>query len=577
MTTDTDLTLLLPRDLDARVEDRLAALRQQDVVRRMWAGDPFVWTGADEDRWLGWLNLPAQAKLTEDQLKRFAHEIRREQISDVVLLGMGGSSLAPEVMQSILGRQGGYPALHVLDSTVPGQILSVQRRIDLNRTLFLVASKSGSTLEVNILKQHFYDLAVKKFGPAEAGRRFVLTTDPGSKLHHIAEQEHFREIFPGVPSVGGRYSALSNFGLVPAAAIGADVSRLIAGAEVMARRCGPDADTRRSGDVDRNPGLKLGIVLGELALNGRDKPTLLAPAALANFGAWMEQLIAESIGKQGKGIIPIEGETPGDPGVYGQDRVFIHLRCDETPDAGIDAHADALARAGQPVVRIEWPDRYALGAEFYRWEFATAVMGAVLGVNPFDQPDVEESKIVTRRLATEYEKTGRLPDTDPLLQAEGLALYADSKNQEALGGADTVAACIKAFMKQVHDGDYFALLAFIERNDEHREALHSIRMLVRDRLKVATCVGFGPRFLHSTGQAHKGGPNSGVFLQITGNDPEDLPVPGQRYSFGTIKLAQARGDFEVLSARGRRLIRVHLRDVATGLATLRTLIESALA
>jgi transaldolase/glucose-6-phosphate isomerase len=432
-----------------------------------------------------------------------------------------------------------------------------------------VASKSGSTLEVNILKQYFFHRAVQKFGEAEAGRRFVLTTDPGSKLQQIAEQEHFREIFPGFPTVGGRYSALSNFGLVPAAAIGADISTLLDRAEGMARRCATDDDG--------NSALQLGVMLGVLASEGRDKATLIAPPALASFGAWLEQLVAESLGKQGKGIIPLDGETPGSPEVYGRDRVFIHLRFTPAPHAAAEAQVERLQRAGHPVVRIDWADRYSLGAEFYRWEFATAVMGAVLGVNPFDQPDVEESKIVTRRLAAEYEKTGKLPENQPLLQGQGLTLYADARNQQAIGVQKSVGDCVKAFLQQLHAGDYFALLAFIEMNDEHRRALQAIRGLVRDRARVATSIGFGPRFLHSTGQAHKGGPDSGVFLQITADDPEDVPVPGQRYSFGTIKLAQAGGDFEVLSARGRRLLRVHLRDVKRGLQTLHAAIEDAFA
>ena len=568
MTTTADLTAFLPRDLDAKVRERRAALRQQDVVRRMWAGDPFVWSGADEDHWLGWLNLPLQDNGAVDRVVRFAREVKHERMSDLVLMGMGGSSMAPEVIQSILGPHEGYPVLHVIDSTDPGQILAVERKIDINRTMFLVASKSGSTLEVNILKQYFYHRAVQKFGEAEAGRRFVLTTDPGSKLQQIAEKEGFREIFPGVPSVGGRYSALSNFGLVPAALMGVDVTRFMNSAEAMARRCATDRE--------ESTALYLGVILGELANNGRDKPTLMAPAPLAGFGAWLEQLVAESIGKQGKGIIPIDGEKPGPPGVYGDDRVFVHLRCAVCPDQVLDAQAAELARAGQPVVRIDWPDRHALGAEFYRWEFATAAMGAVVGVNPFDQPDVEESKVVTRRLAADYERTGKLPDEAPLIEAQGMAIYADNANRQALAGNESIGGLLKAFLRQLHAGDYFALLAFIEMNDAHRASLQAIRSVVRDRARVATCVGFGPRFLHSTGQAYKGGPNTGVFLQITGDDPEDLPVPGQRYSFGTIKLAQARGDFEVLSARGRRLLRVHLKDVTRGLDSLRTLIQQAL-
>ncbi len=568
MMASRDLSWTLAPDVEAKVGARLAQLRQQDVVRRIWAADPFVWTGADEDRWLGWLHLPVEERSALPRIIQFAEELSREQISDVVLLGMGGSSLAPEVIQSILGVDQGRPVLHVLDSTDPAQILGLARRISFRRSLFLVASKSGSTLEVNILKQYFYSQAVEQLGETEAGRHFVLTTDPGSKLRQVAEQQHFREIFDGIPSVGGRYSALSNFGIVPAAAIGLDVSLLLDRAEAMARYSAKDDD--------QNSPLQLGVMLGVLALEGRDKPTLIAPPALASFGTWLEQLIAESLGKQGKGIIPISGETLGPPDVYGRDRVFIQLRSAGAPDAAADAQVDRLERDGQPVVRIDWPDRYALGAEFYRWEFATAIMGAVLGVNPFDQPDVEESKIVTRRLAAGFEKTGKLPDDTPLLQQQGLALFADARQQKVLGDHSSAVSYLKAFLAQLRPGDYFALVAFIEMNEAHERALQGIRGLVRDRVKVATTVGFGPRFLHSTGQAHKGGPDSGVFLQITADAVEDAPVPGQRYSFATIELAQARGDFEVLASRGRRLMRVHLKDLNTGLQTLHAAIQQAL-
>jgi transaldolase/glucose-6-phosphate isomerase len=543
--TTNDFSWSLPDSLSDKVSRRVAALRDQNVVRRIWDRDPSVWSNADEARWLGWLTLPMQEREEVAPAVRFASEIKAEGTTDVVLLGMGGSSLAPEVMRSIIGRAAGYPAFHVVDSTDPGQIRAVERAIDVRRTIVLVASKSGSTLEVNILKQQFFHRAVDELGEREAGRHFVLTTDPGSKLEAIAKQEGFRTIFPGLPTVGGRYSALSNFGLVPAAVLGADPAVLLERAREMAQRCelsGAD-----------NPGLGLGAVLGELALNGCDKPTLIAPPSLASFGAWLEQLVAESLGKQGKGILPIEGEVAGAPELYGRDRVFVQLRSARDPDAAADAAVERLERAGHPIVRIEWADRYALGAEFFRWEFATAVAGAVLGVNPFDQPDVEAAKVVTRRLAGEYEQTGTLPDDEPALE-------------------DTD---VTALLDELRDGDYFAILAFVEMNQAHRDALEAIRGIVRDRRKVATTVGFGPRYLHSTGQAHKGGPNSGVFLLITCDEPEDVPVPGQRYSFGTIKRLQARGDFEVLSSRGRRVLRVHMKNVETGLRALHRAIAGA--
>jgi glucose-6-phosphate isomerase len=540
----TDFSWSLPESLSNKVRARLSLFREQNVVRRIWDRDASVWSNSGEEKWLGWLTLPMQDRDGVELVVRFAKEIQAEGIADVVLLGMGGSSMAPEVLREIVGRAEGSPKMHVVDSTDPAQIRSVERAIDFRRTLFLVASKSGTTLEVNILKQHFFHRAVRELGDKEAGRHFVLTTDPGSKLEEIAKHEGFRAIFAGLPTVGGRYSALSNFGLVPAALLGADPAILLDRARDMAQLCASAGA--------ENSGLELGVVLGELALAGRDKPTLIAPPGLASFGAWLEQLVAESLGKVGKGIIPIEGEAAGGPDVYGGDRVFIQMRLAATPNPAGDAAVERLLRAGHPVVRIEWADRYGLGAEFYRWEFATAIAGAVLGVNPFDQPDVEAAKIVTRRLAGEFEKTGTLSDDEPVQ-----------------------AGSITALLDQLHDGDYFAILAFIEMSHENRSALDSVRGFVRDRRKVATTLGFGPRYLHSTGQAHKGGPNSGVFLVITCDDADDLPVPDQRYSFGTIKRLQARGDFEVLASRGRRVLRVHLKDVAKGLRDLHAIFEKS--
>ena len=565
---------VLPADLDAKVQARLAQLRREDVARRIWAGDPSVWTGADEDQWLGWLSLPVQQRAVLPHLARAAANLRREGISDLLLLGMGGSSLAPDVIRATFGRLEGYPRLHVLDSTDPSQIAAFERAIDPTRTFVIVASKSGSTLEPNILKQYFFDRMAQKAGVPEAGRRFIAITDPGSKLHQVAERDRFRYVFLGVPSVGGRYSALSEFGLVPSALMGLDVSRLLDRAEAMARRCGPDES------ADGNPALVLGTVLGVLAAEGRDKPTFILSPGIGGFGAWLEQLLAESTGKMGKGLIPIDGEQPGPPEVYGRDRLFVYLRLESAPDPAQDAQVDRLEQAGQPVVRIRVSDPYGLGEEFFRWEMATAVAGAVLGVNPFDQPDVEESKLASRRLAAEYEKTGKFPYEAPLIQAGGLSLYADPRNGDAVAaaGAPSVTACLRAHLDRLGAGDYFALLAYVEMSDAHTRVLQAIRHLVRDRRRVATTLGFGPRFQHSTGQVHKGGPGSGVFLQITGEEAGDLPVPGQRYTFGVVTAAQARGDLEVLAARGRRALRVHLgRDVARGLDALAIAIGQALA
>ena len=538
-----DLSWTLPEALAHRVDARIARLRDENIVQRIWDRDATVWTGSNEGEWLGWLDLPNQDRAQVDRAVALAREMKAEGVASIVLLGMGGSSLAPEVLHSIIGRSDNFPILHVLDSTDPEQIASLERAIDVSRAVFLVASKSGTTLEVNILKDYFFHRAVDQLGEAQVGRRFVLTTDPGSKLESVANREGFRAVFPGIASVGGRYSALSNFGLLPAALIGGDPAMLLDRALDMARRCaseGPD-----------NTAFELGAVLGELALGGRDKPTLIASPSVASFGAWLEQLMAESLGKQGKGIIPVAGESLSEPDAYGSDRVFVHLKSAAGPDAASDAIAERLERAGQPMIRIEWPDRHALGAEFFRWEFATAVAGAVLGVNPFDQPDVESAKAATRRLALEYEQAGTLQDE--------VAPMND--------------AAIAALLKQLSDGDYFAILAFIEMNQEHANALDAIRALVRDRWKVATTVGFGPRYLHSTGQAHKGGPNTGVFLMITCDHAVDLQVPGQAYTFGTIERLQARGDYAVLAERRRRVLRVHLTDTRAGLSDLHASVQ----
>jgi transaldolase/glucose-6-phosphate isomerase len=453
------------------------------------------------------------------------------------------------------GRLVGWPELHVLDSTDPAQVRTLETTVDLARTLFIVASKSGTTLEPNIFKQHFFECVKATVGAAEVGRRFVAITDPGSQMQRVAEADGFRRVFFGLPSIGGRYSALSDFGMVPAAVMGLDVARLLGRAAEMARACAASVS------VEENPGAALGIVMGVLAKNGRDKATLVASPGIQGLGAWLEQLLAESTGKGGQGLIPIDREPLGAPGVYGADRFFVYLRLSSAPDAEQDLRVEALERAGQPLVRITVDDPYDLGAEFFRWEFATAVAGAMLHVNPFDQPDVEASKLATRRLTDEYEKTGALPS-----QA---AVRVDDTN---------LRAALRNHLGRLGAGDYAALLAYVEMSDAHERELQAIRGTIRDRYRVATCLGFGPRFLHSTGQAYKGGPNSGVFLQITCDDAVDVPVPGQKYTFGVVKAAQAQGDFQVLVERGRRALRIHLgKDVKGGLATLRSAVAQATA
>jgi transaldolase / glucose-6-phosphate isomerase len=409
-------------------------------------------------------------------------------------------------------------------------------------------------------------------GAKDVGARFIAITDPGSKLQKIAERDHFRHIAFGVPSIGGRYSVLSDFGLVPAAAMGLDVGRLLAATQKMVRSCAasvPPAD---------NPGVVIGTILGVLGKSDRDKVTIVASSGIADFGAWLEQLLAESTGKHGAGLIPVDAEPLGTPDVYAQDRLFVYLRLTSEADAMQDEAMAEVERAGHPVVRIAVADRYHIGQEFFRWEFATAVAGAILGIDPFDQPDVEASKDKTRELTTAYEKSGALPPETALLDDCGLTLFADDRSSKAFGKVDTLVECLAAHFGQIREGDYCALLAYVERNKLHRDALQEIRILIRDRKRVATCLGFGPRFLHSTGQAYKGGPDTGVFLQITCDDAADLQVPDQKYTFGIVKAAQARGDFEVLAERGRRVLRIHLGPhVASGLTTLKDAVRQALA
>jgi hypothetical protein len=410
-------------------------------------------------------------------------------------------------------------------------------------------------------------------GPDKAGSHFIAITDPGSQMEQVAQRDRFRHIFHGRPSIGGRYSAMSNFGMVPAAVIGMDVDKFLDRTEQMVQACAASVP------VDQNPGVMLGIVIGTAAKRGCDKLTIVTSPGISDLGAWLEQLLAESTGKEGKGIIPVDREPLGSPEVYGNDRVFAYIRLENEADAGAEAKLSALEKTGHPVVRISLGDKYDLGQEFFRWEIATAVAGSIIGINPFNQPDVEASKVETRKLTSEYEKTGSLPAETPVLEEGGIKLFADSQNADALAKAaqdKSLKSYLRAHLGRIRGGDYFAVLAYIEMDGRHEEALQASRLAVRDAKKVATCLGFGPRFLHSTGQAYKGGPNSGVFLQVTCDHPSDLPVPGQKYTFGIVEAAQARGDFQVLAERGRRALRVHLSDVDKGLATLNQAIASAL-
>jgi transaldolase/glucose-6-phosphate isomerase len=562
----------LPAEIQKDVEVALEDWRKEGKVRRLWAADASLWTEQDEANWLGWLEIVDKQLKGVAHLEAFADDVKQNGFKDVLLLGMGGSSLGPEVLGETFGTNPRFPKLHVLDSTDPAQIRHFEARIEPARTLFLVSSKSGSTLEPNIFKQYFYERAKQAVGAAEAPNRFVAITDPGSSLEKVALTEGFRCVFHGLPSIGGRYSVLSDFGMVPAAAIGIDARAFLESTAEMVRSCAASAPPVE------NPGVILGAILGTCQRRGRDKVTIIASPGIADFGAWLEQLLAESTGKLGKGIVPVDAEPLGAPGVYGNDRVFAYLRLASDHDAEQERAIAALEAAGQPVVRITVSDVMQLGQEFFRWEMATAVAGSIIGINPFDQPDVEAAKVKTRDLTEAYEKSGALPEQPAFFQRDGIRLFADPRNEAALKPqATSLATALKAHLGRIGNGDYAALLAYIERSPAHIEVMQRLRRMIRDRTKAATCLGFGPRFQHSTGQAYKGGPNSGVFLQITCEDREDLPVPGQSYTFGIVKEAQARGDFEVLAERGRRALRAHITgDLATGLDRLTRAVEEAL-
>jgi len=565
----------LPESLATTVKAAIADWQSRGTVQRLWQRDATLWSGSDEANWVGWLDIVDEQIAQHDQLAKVAKEVQVRGFQHVLLLGMGGSSLCPEVLRMTFGRITHFPTLHVLDSTDPSQVKAFEHLIDIPKTLFIVSSKSGSTLEPNIFKQYFFERTKQAVGAVKVGSHFIAITDPGSKMQQVAEADRFLHVFFGRPSIGGRYSALSNFGMVPAAVMGLDTKKFLARAAEMVRACGADAT------VDENPGAALGIILGTAANAGRDKVTIITSPGISDLGAWLEQLLAESTGKVGKGIIPVDRESLATPEVYGSDRVFVYVRLESGVDAGQEAKVDAIEKAGHPVVRITMADTYDLGAEFFRWEIATAVAGSIIGINAFNQPDVEASKIATRELTSAYEKTGSLPAEKPVVEDGGIKLFTDEKNAaelaKAAGSDKSLAGYLKAHLNRIKAGDYFAVLGYIQMNGEHERSLQALRHLVRDKKRVATCLGFGPRFLHSTGQAYKGGPNSGVFLQITCDDSVELPVPAQRYTFGIVKAAQARGDFQVLADRGRRALRVHLgSNLKAGLATLQAAVQKAL-
>ena len=557
------------------VDEALAGVQKNDIVRRIWEKDPTVWH-QDPDHQniirqaLGWLSISEEQLPMIVQLQVLAQDIKSAGFKRILLLGMGGSSLCPEVLRMTYGVIEGYPELHVLDSTVPSQVRAFEELGDLAATLCIVASKSGSTTEPLVFQKYFFERMRQVVGE-KAGQHFVAITDPGSLLEGVAKELEFRHILPGVPEIGGRYSALSNFGIVPAAFMGLNIERFLYQAERMRHSCGASVPAKE------NPGAYLGTALGTLAKAGREKLTFITSPALWDLGAWLEQLVAESTGKEGQGIVPVEGESVGTPEVYGQDRVFVYIRYEQGVDAHQDEAVTALEQAGHPVIRIQTADLLNLGQEFFLWEMATAVAGSILGINAFDQPNVQESKDYTKAHLDTFKKEGRLVETSPLLIDGDVQVFADESNQQALKGSSSLDDLIAAHVTRLQAGDYFAMNVYVERTDAVHAIFDRIRTKIRETKQVATTLGYGPRFLHSTGQLHKGGPNSGVFIQVTADDAEDLAIPDEPYTFGVLKAAQALGDLQSLTAKSRRVIRVHLgSDVIKGLTRLEQAIESAL-
>jgi transaldolase / glucose-6-phosphate isomerase len=571
------MTESLRPDVSAAVQKAVEDWQSGGKVKRLWDGDASLWSSDDEGKWLGWLHVIDESSRRETlaKLNAIAQDVKTLGAKDVLLMGMGGSSLCPEVLKMTFGHVAGWPALHVLDSTVPAQVASVRDGVDLKETVGIVASKSGGTTEPNVFRQYFQAQIAAAIAPEPAGARMIAITDPGTKMQKVAEENGFRHIAFGIPTIGGRFSALSNFGLVPAAVMGLDVEDFLRRAGLMVKACGPDSPAAT------NPGVRLGLILGTLAQKfHRDKVTLVTSPPIGDLGAWLEQLIAESTGKLGKGLIPIDGEDLGPPSTYGDDRVFVYVRLEAAPSAEQDAGITALEAAGHPVIRVPVADPMDLGGEFFRWEIATAVAGSVLGINAFNQPDVEASKIKTRELSEEFSRTGKVRDELPVSEGNGVKLFTNEANAEALSRAALTPEPVdylRAHLSRFEIGDYFAMTAYVAMNAENHALLAQIRHLVRERRTVATTLGFGPRFLHSTGQLHKGGPNTGVFLQITSDDAFDLAIPGETFTFGQLKGFQAQGDFAVLAERHRRALRVHLgADVAAGLRGLLAMVEAAL-
>jgi transaldolase/glucose-6-phosphate isomerase len=542
-----------------------------DVMRRVWRKDAALWKSEEEHQKLisnslGWLNVADEIIGVEDELIAFADRLREKGYRHVVLNGMGGSSLAPEVLRRTFGKQEGYPELLVLDSTDPDTVAEYREKIDPAQTLFIVSSKSGTTTEPLSFYRYWYaEVGKVKENP---GENFLAVTDPGTKMEADATRDKFKRVFLNPPDIGGRYSALSYFGIVPAALSGVDIRKLLDRAERVIHACSQVVP------AGENPGARLGAIIGECAKAGRDKLTIVADPKVESFGLWVEQLIAESTGKEGKGVVPVAGEPLAAPSAYGDDRLFVSIAVGKL-DSEIESKLKALEAAGHPVVYRTLTDLYDLGEEFFLWEIATAVAGWRLGINPFDQPNVQESKDATRELLEAFKQDGSLQEQSVLAEGDGIIVYADDATRAALS-SNSVGEALKAHLGRVKPGDYIALLDYFEESEDAEGIVQQIRTHLRDATHCATTTGYGPRFLHSTGQLHKGGPDSGVFIQVTAKDARDVEIPGEPYTFSTLKQAQALGDFRALSTRGRRAVRVEIgSDVTAGLRRLYELVREA--
>ena len=575
-------TSIYSEEYSGAIQQALGSFEQEGAIKRMWAKDASLWKSDAAsakiiDNALGWLVVPDHVKAHAGEIKGFADEVKNAGFKHVVVMGMGGSSLCVEVIRSTNQPVAGHPTLLVLDGTSPATIRRIEAAVDPATTLFVVSSKSGTTTEPSVFHAYFYGV-VKKLKGDKAGENFVAITDPGTKMADDARRDGFRKVFLNQPDIGGRYSALSDFGMVPAALMGLDIGKLLDHADVAVAACKPDRP------IKTNPGATLGAALGALAKAGRDKVTLHTPPPMPALGLWVEQLIAESTGKEGRGIVPIAGEPLGKPEVYSTDRVFVQVRTSASPPATDVKGLMALSDAGHPVIDLVLAGPEDLGAEFFRWEVAVPLAGKVIGINPFDQPNVQESKDNTKKLLDEYKSKGSLPDLETVASFEGLTLKADPGNKAQLlqaagskSGRDLFVAVLKAHFERVKKHDYVAVTQYFDQTPSRDEAIAKLRLHLRDSLKVATTTGYGPRFLHSTGQLHKGGADNGVFLQMTAEDGQDVAIPDFPCGFATLVKAQALGDFESLASRHRRALNLHLGgDVDKALATFHGLIHEVI-